>query len=95
VRERLLRTTRYQAVKQLASPFLGGCQNFLKQGASMSFDLNNGIPRRDFIKQAGRAAAFGLIDEGLYGASGSIAKIGLDLRRGELGAVRLEVRRRC
>jgi len=41
----------------------------------MSFDLNNGIPRRDFIKQAGRAAAFGLIGEGLYGASGTVALI--------------------
>ena len=41
----------------------------------MSFDLNNGIPRRDFIKQAGRAAAFGLIGEGLYGASGRVALI--------------------
>jgi hypothetical protein len=41
----------------------------------MSFDLNNGIPRRNFIKQAGRAAAFGLIGEGLYGASGRVALI--------------------
>jgi len=41
----------------------------------MSFDLNNGIPRRDFIKQAGRAAAFALIGEGLYGASGTVALI--------------------
>ncbi len=41
----------------------------------MSFDLNNGIPRRDFITQAGRAAAFGLFGEGLYGASGRVALI--------------------
>ena len=39
----------------------------------MSFDLNNGIPRRDFIKQGGRAAAFGLLGERLYGASGRVA----------------------
>ena len=41
----------------------------------MSFDLNNGIPRRDFIKQGGRAAAFGLLGEGLYGVSGRVALI--------------------
>ena len=41
----------------------------------MSFNPNNGIPRRGFIKQAGQAAAFGLLGEGFSGASGRVALI--------------------
>jgi hypothetical protein len=41
----------------------------------MSSNFDSGIPRRNFIKQAGQVTAFSLLCEGLSGASGRVALI--------------------
>src|SRR5713226_1028264 len=41
----------------------------------MASDLDNRIPRRDFIKQAGQVTAFGFLQEGLASTSGRVALI--------------------
>src|SRR5215472_5996931 len=41
----------------------------------MASDLDNRIPRRDFIKQGSQVIAFGLLQDGLPGASGRVALI--------------------
>src|ERR1039457_6064482 len=41
----------------------------------MASNLNGGVPRRTFIKQAGQVTALGFLQEGLSGASGRVALI--------------------